>query len=278
MAYYGIGVTGNTDVLAGLIAVASPDITTREQLETARSLDPYSVDYAAVSFLESIPAVNDATKDTLYIDRNGVAAVKAGDDTVYTLVSGTFVDPEFDPRLRSLTIGSLTLAPLFDSAVTSYTATTTNATDAITVVTTSADATATILNGETPVVSGANATWAVGENTVTVTVVCGPFKRVYTIKVTKLDATLESLEIGELTLDPTFDSAVTSYTATTTNATDAITAVAKSDTATIEILHGTTPVENGAAATWTAGTNVVTITVTDGTAEEVYTVTVTLGE
>lgn len=50
MAYFGIGVTGNTDVLAGLIAVASPDITTREQLETARSLDPYSVDYAAVSF------------------------------------------------------------------------------------------------------------------------------------------------------------------------------------------------------------------------------------
>jgi hypothetical protein len=276
MAYYGIGVTGNTDVLAGLIAVASPDITTREQLETARSLDPYSVDYAAVSFLESIPAVNDATKDTLYIDRNGVAAVKAGDDTVYTLVSGTFVDPEFDPRLRSITIGSLTIAPPFDSAVTSYTATTTNATDAITVVTTSADATATILNGETPVVSGANATWAVGENTVTVTVVCGPFKRVYTIKVTKLDATLESLEIGELTLDPTFDGDTDkNYTATTTNAADTITAVAKSDTATIEILNGTTPVENGAAATWAGGTNVVTITVTDGTAEEVYTVTVT---
>lgn len=185
MAYFGIGVTGNTDVLAGLIAVASPDITTREQLETARSLDPYSVDYAAVSFLESIPAVNDATKDTLYIDRNGVAAVKAGNDTVYTLVSGTFVDPEFDPRLKSLTIDELELTPAFDSAVTSYTATTENVKDAITVVTASADATATIVNGETTVDNGTYATWADGENTVTVTVTSGPFQRVYTVKVTK---------------------------------------------------------------------------------------------
>jgi hypothetical protein len=185
MAYYGIGVTGNTDVLAGLIAVASPDITTREQLETARSLDPYSVDYAAVSFLESIPAVDDATKDTLYIDRNGVAAVKAGNDTVYTLVSGTFVDPEFDPRLRSLTIGNLTLDPLFDSAKTEYTTSTSADTDNITVVTTTAGATAAIKNGTTDVVSGAAATWETGENIVTVTVTSGPFQRVYTVKVTK---------------------------------------------------------------------------------------------
>ena len=75
----------------GLIAVVSPDITTREQLETASSLDPYSTDYAA-GLLESIPAVNDATKD-LYIDRNGVAAVKAGNDTVYTFVSACLLTP-----------------------------------------------------------------------------------------------------------------------------------------------------------------------------------------
>jgi hypothetical protein len=275
MSFYGIGITGDTAYLSGQIAAASPDITTQAQLTVAKWLDPLDETFVGVSFVDEIPAVSEGVDLTLYIDKNGVAAYLEENATAYTVLNGSFIDPMYDPRLRSITIDSLTIAPTFDSAVTSYTATTTNATDAITVVTASADATATILNGETPVVSGANAAWAVGENTVTVTVVCGAFKRVYTFTVTKLDATLESLAIGELTLNPTFDADTDTYTATTTNAADTITAVAKSDTATIEILNGTTPVENGAAATWSAGANVVTITVTDGTAEEVYTVTVT---
>ena len=41
------------------------------------------------------------------------------------------------------------------------------------------------------------------------------------------------------------------------------------------ILNGETPVTNGAAASWVDGANTVTVTVKNGTAQEVYTVTVT---
>lgn len=68
---------------------------------------------------------------------------------------------------------------------------------------------------------------------------------------------------------------MTAYTASTTNATNKITATAESETATVEITVGETAVENGSSATWQAGENVVTIKVTDGEAEKTYTVTVT---
>lgn len=68
---------------------------------------------------------------------------------------------------------------------------------------------------------------------------------------------------------------MTAYTASTTNATNKITATPASDTASIEITVGETAVENGSAATWAAGENVVTIKVTDGDATTTYTVTVT---
>jgi hypothetical protein len=185
MSYCGIGITGNTAYLRGQLAAASPDITTNAQLLVATGLDPLDKTFVGVEFVNEIPAVNSGVDLTLYIDKNGVAAYLEEDATEYTLVNGSFVDPMYDPRLKSLTIGELELTPAFDSAATAYTATTANAADAITVVTSSADATATILNGETAVTSGANATWADGKNTVTVTVICGPFKRVYTIEVTK---------------------------------------------------------------------------------------------
>ncbi len=183
--YRGIGVTGESDNLRGLIALASPDITTKEQYTVAKGLDPLDDRFVGVKFVDKIPAVASGVDETLYIDKNGVAAYLEKNATEYTLLNGSFADPVYDPRLKSLTIGALELTPAFDSAATAYTATTANAADAITVVTASADASAAILNGEAAVTSGANATWADGENTVTVTVVCGPFKRVYTIKVTK---------------------------------------------------------------------------------------------
>lgn len=68
---------------------------------------------------------------------------------------------------------------------------------------------------------------------------------------------------------------MTAYTASTTNATNKITATPASDTASVAITVGETVVENGSAATWAAGENVVTIKVADGEAEKTYTVTVT---
>lgn len=90
-----------------------------------------------------------------------------------------------------------------------------------------------------------------------------------------MSARLSGLTIGALTLDPTFDADVVSYTANTTNATNAITATLEDESATITILNGETPVANGAAATWEDGPNTVTITVKNGTSQKVYTVVVT---
>lgn len=90
-----------------------------------------------------------------------------------------------------------------------------------------------------------------------------------------MSARLSGLKIGALTLTPAFDPDVASYTATTTNATNTITATAEAAGAEISILNGSTAVENGAAATWADGENTLTITVTNGESEKTYAVTVT---
>lgn len=96
------------------------------------------------------------------------------------------------------------------------------------------------------------------------------------------DATLSDLKVGNLTLSPTFAAATVSYTASTTNATNIVTATPSDAGASIEITNeGTseTPVTipNGTAATWEAGENTLTVKVTaaDGTTTKSYTVTVT---
>lgn len=90
-----------------------------------------------------------------------------------------------------------------------------------------------------------------------------------------MSANLSGLTIGSLTLSPTFDEATETYTATTTNASNKVTATAKDSKATIEIKNGETAVNNGEAATWTEGENVLTVKVTNGSASKTYTVTVT---
>lgn len=68
------------------------------------------------------------------------------------------------------------------------------------------------------------------------------------------------------------------YTATTTNATNKVTATPTDDTAEVTIMLGETEIENGESATWEEGENELTITVTGTTDSTVYTVTVTAGE
>jgi len=83
------------------------------------------------------------------------------------------------------------------------------------------------------------------------------------------------LTIGALTLDPLFDAGTLAYAVATTNATNVVTAMTDDPSAVIAIDLDGTPHTNGAAATWAAGTNTVTITVTDGVSETEYVVTVT---
>ena len=83
------------------------------------------------------------------------------------------------------------------------------------------------------------------------------------------------MAIGSLTLTPSFDENTTSYTATTTNATNTITATPVDNTATVEISCNGNDYESGDAISWVTGENEVEITVSKGGASKVYTVTVT---
>lgn len=101
------------------------------------------------------------------------------------------------------------------------------------------------------------------------------FKVISTTEEKSYNAALSDLRIGSLQLSPEFAAETTAYTVTTSNATNTITAVPASGSAEVEITVGDKAVTNGAAATWAAGANTVTIKVTDGDLEKTYTVTVT---
>lgn len=148
----------------------------------------------------------------------------------------------------------------------------------VTAVAADENATVEISLGIVPVESGESATWEDGENTLTVKVTNGGESTTYTVTVTKEvppDTTLSGLTIGNLTLTPTFDSDVTSYTVTTSNNQNKVTAVATDENATIVIKVGDTEIENESAPTWDAGENILTVTVTNGGESTTYTVTVT---
>ena len=90
------------------------------------------------------------------------------------------------------------------------------------------------------------------------------------------DTTLSSLVFGGLTLTPTFNPTVTSYTAATTDSTNTITATATdTEDATVVIKNGSDTVTSGSAATWTAGANAVAVTVTNGGYTKTYNINVT---
>ena len=93
-----------------------------------------------------------------------------------------------------------------------------------------------------------------------------------------MSANLSGLTIGSLSLSPEFDPDVITYAATTTNATNTVTAKAEDPRATIEIKNGETVVANGTAAAWSAGANTLTVKVTNGSATKSYPVTVTKEE
>lgn len=76
-------------------------------------------------------------------------------------------------------------------------------------------------------------------------------------------------------MTPAFDPKVMSYTASTSNATNKITAAAAKPNTTIAIKAGGASVANGGTVTWQAGENVVTVDTANGTTRLTYTVTVT---
>ena len=97
-------------------------------------------------------------------------------------------------------------------------------------------------------------------------------------------ADLADLRIGGLTLSPAFKAGtLTGYTASTTNASNTVTAIPADANATIEITNqgpsdaSATSIVNGRAVTWKTGANTLTVKVTaeNGTTTQSYVVTVT---
>lgn len=89
------------------------------------------------------------------------------------------------------------------------------------------------------------------------------------------DSSLSGLTIGTLSLTPTFDSKVLTYTVTTTNATNKVTATPASDEAEVALTVNGSTLENASNASWTVGENTLIAKVTNGEASTTYTVTVT---
>lgn len=89
-------------------------------------------------------------------------------------------------------------------------------------------------------------------------------------------ATLSDLKVGGYTLTPEFDSTTMEYTVTTSDASNTVTAIPTDAAAEITITYNDEVVANGSRITWDAGaSNVVEITVTNGTNTNTYKITVT---
>jgi hypothetical protein len=92
------------------------------------------------------------------------------------------------------------------------------------------------------------------------------------------NAYLASLTLGDLEFTPAFDRLKKNYTATATSASAAINATAKDGDATIVIKAGNSVVQNGGNVAFANNSvTTVTVTVTNGDAENVYTIEVTRG-
>lgn len=87
------------------------------------------------------------------------------------------------------------------------------------------------------------------------------------------DADLQ--DITGLTLAPAFSADVTTYAANVTAASNAVTATPKNSAARVALSYNGKNVKNGDSVTWVSGAKPLTITVTNGNAVKVYTVTVT---
>lgn len=139
------------------------------------------------------------------------------------------------------------------------------------------------LNGVT-VENGSDVTWVPDsdENVLTIKVTGDDGDTTYTVTLTStyepVANTLSALVIGAapgLTLTPEFDSDVTSYTATTSNQSNKVTATPTSEDALITIMVGETEIENESSASWSEGENTLAITVTGDDGDKTYTVIVT---
>ena len=260
---------------ATLASLTLSDITLEPVFDSATTAYTATVDATVQATTVSATAtdpsatIEGAGEMPLMVGANTVEVmVTAEDDTTTMTYTITVTVLSSDATLASLTLSDIMLSPDFDSATTAYTATVDATVQATTVSATATDPSATIMgDGEMPL--------TVGENTVEVMVTAedGTTMMTYTVTVTVLssDATLASLTLSDITLEPVFDSATTAYTATVDATVQATTvsATATDPSATIEGA-GEMPLMVG------ANTVEVMVTAEDDTTTMTYTITVTV--
>jgi hypothetical protein len=222
---------------------------------------------------------------SLNVGTNAITTIVTAQDGTTNTYTTVVTRLSNDATLSALALSSGTLSPSFASATTSYTASVSNATTSVTVTPTVNQANATVkVNGIT-VTSGTasgNISLNVGTNTITTIVTAQDgTTNTYTTVVTRLsnDATLSALALSSGTLNPSFASGTTSYTASVSNATTSVTV-----TPTVNEPNATVKVNGIVVASGTAsggislnvGTNTITTIVTaqDGTTNT-YTAIVT---
>ena len=217
--------------------------------------------------------------------------VTAEDDTTtktYTVtVTRDEPPPNTDATLDMLELSSVTLVPAFLSATETYTASVANGVESTTVSATPNDSSASFViqddgvdddDGVVPLDVGANVI------TVVVTAEDGQTTKTYEVTVTRAepppntDATLDMLELTDVTLVPAFLSATETYTASVANGVvfTAVTPTPNDSSASFVIQLGGVTDDDG-VVDLDVRANVITVVVTaeDGQTTKTYTVTVT---
>lgn len=92
---------------------------------------------------------------------------------------------------------------------------------------------------------------------------------------TNADATLTALSVGSCTLSPTFSASTHAYATTTTNASETVSATKGSSAATLVLTVNGESIASGGSASLKAGLNVIKAVVTNGRAQNTYTINVT---
>ncbi|QHT59367.1 hypothetical protein GXP70_04875 [Paenibacillus lycopersici] len=229
---------------------------------------------------------------TVLVTAEDGATKKTYTITVTRAPSGN-IDLSSNADLSNLTLSSGTLDPVFASEVTSYTASVGYAVENVTVTPTVADTTATVKVNGTDVTSGSASgavNLSVDANTITVLVTAedGTQQQTYTITVTRApssNATLSSLTVSDVTLDPAFNSGTISYTASAANSVTSttVTPTASDDTASVAVAvdgGAGTSITDGkpsAAIPLSVGPNTITVVVKaeDDSTTTTYMITVT---
>ena len=261
-------------------ATAATGVT--ETTVTATPLDP---DATVVIKLNGVTDA-DGTVGLAVGDNVITVEVTAEDGTTMQTYTATVTRAaSADATLRSLSLSGVTLAPSFIPGTISYTGSVANSVSStsVTATTTHPGATAVVkLGGVTDTDGTVNL--AVGDNVITVEVTAedGTTMQTYTVTVTRAslsaDATLRSLSLSRVTLDPSFIPGTTSYTGSVASSVTSttVTAATTRDGATAVVKLGGVTDADG-TVDLAPGDSVITVEVTaeDGTMMRTYTVTVT---